>query len=66
MQLTQASFAGRFPARPEAQSGVTTCNTRCDNSTCFRTYDSGRQVEYQAKQKWTPLTNRFDWDAGTC
>ena len=66
MQLTQASFTSRFPARPEAQAGVTTCNTRCDNSTCFRTYDSGRQVEYQAKQKWNPLTNRFDWDAGTC
>lgn len=66
MQLTQASFTGRFPARPEGQQGVTTCNTRCENSTCYRTYDSGKQVEYQARQKWNPVTNRFDWDAGTC
>jgi hypothetical protein len=66
MQLTKASFTGRFPARPEVQQGVTTCNTRCENSTCYRTYDSGKQVEYQARQKWNPVTNRFDWDASTC
>lgn len=66
MKLTQASYTDQYPARPQAQAGATTCNTRCENSICYRTYDSGKQVEYHAQRKWNPLTNRFDWDAGTC
>ena len=65
-QLTQASYADRFPARPDARPGTTACNTRCENSTCYRTYDNGKKVEYQAQRKWNPLTSRFDWDAGSC
>ena len=65
-RATASNTGERFPMRPDAQSGAMTCNTRCENSTCFRTYGSGKQVEYQARQKWNPLTNRFDWDAGTC
>ena len=66
MKLSQASYTDQFPVRPQAQAGATTCNTRCENSTCFRTYDTGKKVEYQAQRKWNPLANRFDWDAGTC
>jgi uncharacterized protein len=36
-QVIQASFNGCFPARPEIHPGVTTCNNRCGNSTCYRT-----------------------------
>lgn len=65
-KVSQESNADKFPVRPKEQPGLTTCTTRCENSTCFRTYDSGKKIEYEAQRKWNPLTNRFDWDPGTC
>lgn len=64
----EAPVAGNhaFPARPAAQPGRTSCNTRCVNGDCYRTYDNGRQVRFQAKQKWNPLNNQFEWDSGSC
>lgn len=64
----EAPAAGNnpYPARPAAQAGRTTCNTRCMNGDCYRTYDSGRQVHFQARQKWNPLNNQFEWDSGGC
>jgi len=58
--------AGPYPARPEAKPGLVTCNTRCTNGDCFRTYGDGRKVRFQARQKWNPINNQFEWDSGGC
>lgn len=58
--------AGLYPARPEPRPGLTTCNTRCSNGDCYRTYGDGRKVHFQARQKWNPFNNQFEWDAGSC
>ena len=63
---TAQSQAAAFPVRPDVKPGRTTCNTRCLNGDCYRTYDDGRKVQFQAKQKWNPLNNQFEWDSGTC
>lgn len=55
-----------FPARPTSRAGVTSCNTRCNNGDCYRTYDDGRQVRFRARQTFNPMTNQFEWDAGSC
>jgi len=49
LALIRVANAGPYPARPAAQPGRTTCSTRCLNGDCFRTYNSGRQVHFQAK-----------------
>jgi len=46
---------GPNPARPNTKPGVTTCTTRCVNGDCFRTYDNGRQVQFQAQRKLNPF-----------
>ena len=45
---------------------MTSCNTRCINDSCRRTYDDGRRVRFRAKQKWNPFNNSFVWDSGSC
>jgi hypothetical protein len=45
---------------------VVSCNTKCINGDCYRTYDDGRKLHFQAKQKWDPFESRFDWDSGSC
>ena len=63
---TAQSQAAAFPVRPDVKPGRTTCTTRCLNGDCYRTYDDGRKVQFQAKQKWNSLNNQFEWDSGTC
>jgi hypothetical protein len=58
--------AGPYPTRPSAQPGRTTCSTRCLNADCYRTYDSGRQVRFQAKHTFNAFKNEWEWDSGTC
>jgi len=58
--------ANQFPARPVAKPGLVTCNTRCTNGDCYRTYGDGRKVRFQARQKWNPINNQFEWDSGGC
>jgi hypothetical protein len=58
--------AGTFPARPLQRPGVTSCNTNCTNGNCYRTYDDGRKVRFQARQKFDHFTNQLIWDSGTC
>jgi len=58
--------ASQFPPKPERRPGGVSCNTRCVNGDCFRTYDDGRTVRFQARQKWNPFANQFEWDSGTC
>ena len=55
-----------YPARPQARPDVTNCNTNCNNGDCYRTYDSGKKVRFQAPRKLDPFTNQWTWDAGTC
>jgi len=65
-QFQAEQSSSRFPPRPQGRAGVTTCNTQCTNSDCYRTYDDGRQVRFQARQRWNAMSNQFDWDAGSC
>ncbi|MQY51315.1 hypothetical protein [Rhodocyclus gracilis] len=58
--------AGPFPARPAKRPGVVSCNTRCNNGDCYRTYDNGRQIHFQAKPKFNPFNNQMEWDSGSC
>lgn len=55
-----------FPAKPAKVAGRVSCNTRCVNSTCYRTYDDGRQIKFQAKSKYNAFTGQFEWDSGGC
>jgi TPR repeat protein len=55
---------GPFPAKPERKPGVTSCNTRCVNAECYRTYDDGRQVHFQAKRVFE--FGEWKWDSGEC
>ena len=55
-----------YPARPAKRPGVTSCNTRCTNGDCWRTYDDGRKVRFQAKRKWDSFSGSFEWDSGGC
>ena len=58
--------SSRFPAAPAVRPGVLTCNTRCFNGDCYRTYGDGRQVRFQAAQRFNPFTRQMEWDSGTC
>lgn len=57
---------GNYPERPAKRPGVVSCNTNCTNGSCYRTYDNGRKVHFQAKQKMNPFSGNFEWDAGSC
>jgi len=58
--------ASDFPAAPATRPGVTSCNTRCNNGQCLRTYDSGKHVAFQAEHKFNAFNNEWEWDAGSC
>ena len=58
--------ASKYPARPAAKSGYVTCNTKCNNADCYRTYSDGRKVRFQAQQKFNPFTSQWEYDSGTC
>ena len=55
-----------FPARPDKRSGVVSCNTRCVNAACWRTYDNGKKVQFQAKQVFDPFSSSWKFDSGNC
>jgi TPR repeat protein len=63
---TAAITNSPFPARPVKVSGRVSCNTRCVNGICWRTYDDGKQVKFQAQQKFNAFTGQFEWDSGSC
>jgi TPR repeat protein len=58
--------SSNFPAAPATRPGVTSCNTRCNNGQCLRTYDSGKHVAFQAEHKFNAFNNEWEWDSGTC
>jgi uncharacterized protein len=55
-----------FPAKPAKRPGVTSCNTRCINGDCFRTYDSGKKVRVQAERRYDMMKSEWIWDSGNC
>lgn len=61
-----AAASDPYPARPAKVPGRVSCSTRCMNADCYRTYDTGRKIRFQAKQKWNPFNNSFEWDSGSC
>lgn len=61
-----APTSGAYPARPAKRAGVVTCNTRCVNGDCWRTYDDGHQVHFQAKRVFDSLSGDWKWDGGSC
>lgn len=56
----------RYPARPQARPGYTTCNTRCNNGDCYRTYSDGRKLHFQAQQRYNPSSGSWEYDSGSC
>lgn len=65
-QQTSAQNSGPYPARPVSVPGRVSCNTRCVNGDCYRTYDDGRKVRFQAQQKYNMLSGQWEWDSGGC
>ena len=65
-QAKSSAANDRFPAAPAKRPGVVSCNTNCVNASCFRTYDDGRRVKFQAKQVFDPFSRTFKFDSGSC
>jgi hypothetical protein len=55
-----------WPARPAKQAGVTACNTRCVNGSCWRTYDNGRHVFLNVAPSIDPFSNEMKFNAPPC
>ena len=55
-----------YPAKPAKVPGKISCNTNCHNGDCYRTYDSGKQVRFQAKRTFDPFRSEWVWDSGHC
>lgn len=58
--------SARFPAVPASTPGIVSCNTRCINARCYRTYSDGRRVQFTARQNFNPFTRQFEFDSGPC
>ena len=56
----------KYPARPAKRNGQVTCNTRCNNADCYRTYSDGRKLRIQAQSKYNALSNQWEYDSGSC
>lgn len=65
-KISATSSSGPYPAQPAKRPGVVSCNTNCNNGDCYRTYDSGRKVHFQAKHRYDALQGNWIWDAGSC
>jgi alpha/beta superfamily hydrolase len=55
-----------FPNRPNKIPGRVSCNTRCLNATCWRTYDDGKKVRFQAQRKYDAISGEWKFDSGGC
>jgi len=65
-ELSTSSSGDRFPALPAKTPGVVSCNTRCVNAACWRTYDSGKKVQFQAQHIYDALSGVWKFDSGSC
>lgn len=46
-------------------TNVLTCENRCMNGSCVRTFPDGRQERWQAPRVFNPLSNNWEWDTTT-
>jgi hypothetical protein len=58
--------SGSWPARPAKTPGETTCNTRCINGSCWRTYDSGRHVHFTVPPSVDPFSGDITFNQPPC
>lgn len=65
-QVENSQHTSPFPPAPVKRPGVVSCNTNCNNGNCYRTYDDGRRVQFEAPARVDPFTNQMTWDAGSC
>ena len=62
----ESALVEPFPAIPDKVPGVVSCNTKCLNGDCFRTYESGRTMRFQAKSRYNAIEDQWEWDPGPC
>ena len=55
-----------WPARPARTPGETTCNTRCINGSCWRTYDNGRHVHLNVPPTMDPFSGQMQFNPPPC
>ena len=55
-----------FPERPAQREGMLSCNTRCVNAACWRTYDDGKKIKFRAQRKYNASTRQWELDSGGC
>lgn len=55
-----------WPARPAKRPGVVSCNTKCFNGDCRRTYDDGRHAHFQVPPSTDPFTGEMKFEAPGC
>lgn len=55
-----------FHASPTSRKESVSCKTNCVNGSCSRVYADGHRVQFQAQQKFNPLSGAWEWDPGTC
>jgi hypothetical protein len=61
-----AAIDDGFPDRPAQREGMLSCNTRCVNAACWRTYDDGRKIKFRAQRKYNSTTRQWELDSGGC
>lgn len=54
-------------AASKEEQGVrrVTCQNKCVNGSCIRTFSDGRTEHWQAPQAFNPITQQFEWDVTT-
>lgn len=62
----ESALVEPFPAIPDKVPGSVSCNTKCLNGDCYRTYESGRTMRFQAKSRYNAISDQWEWDPGPC
>lgn len=65
-QVIQSASSSEWPERPARTPGVTSCNTRCENGSCWRTYDSGKHKHFIVPPTMDPFTNQMKFETPPC
>ena len=55
-----------WPARPAKTQGQTSCNTRCINGSCWRTYDNGQHVHLNVPPSMDPFSGEMTFNTPPC
>ena len=62
----QDSPNNMWPARPAKTQGQTSCNTRCINGSCWRTYDNGQHVHLNVPPSMDPFSGEMTFNTPPC